>query len=152
MKPDVNKRTEIDYILDFAGNFHAFFQVFKLEYAFLHDWCRVVFARVAVRFLQFFDDVVERSFAELVFFAKSLACFCADFVTGFYRFINFARNFIIFRVNPSVVERVFAFCNFQKACALFKSFRTKSRNFFQFLAAFDFSVYIAVGNDFFSCA
>ena len=94
---------EIDDVLDFARNFHAFFQVFKLKNAFLHNRCRVVFARVAVRFLQFFDNVVERCFAELVFFAQSLACFCADFFTGFYSFVDFARNVVIFGVNPSVV-------------------------------------------------
>ena len=147
MKTDINKGTKVYYITDFTSNLHAFLQIFKLQNALLHDRGWITVTRVAVRLLKFINNVVDCCFTDIIFFAKCLTGFIADFFTFFNCIVNFTGNIIVFRVNPGVIKRVRAFCNLKEACTLFKGFWTKARNLFQIFAACDFSVCVAVSNN-----
>ena len=149
MQTNINKCTKINDVLDFSGNFHSFFQIFKLNDAFLHNWSRITVTRIAVRLLQFFYNIVQSRFADAVFFAQFPALCTVDFSAGFYNRKNLARNTVIFRVNPGIIKRIIAFCNFKESGTLLKRLRTKTRNFFQIFAVCNFSVCIAVFGDFF---
>ena len=148
VQADVNESAEVNDILDFACYLHSDSQILELDDAFLHDWSRVSVSRVAVWLSKLFDDVVQRCFANIVFFAETFLQISRNLFSFFYIRKNLAGNIVIFRVNPGVVQRVRAFGDFQESRALLKGFRTKPRHFFEFLAAGDFAVCIPVSDDF----
>ena len=106
VQADVHKGAEVNDVADFSGHFHAGLKVFKGHDALLHDRRRVVRARVAVGLLQFVNDVVKGRLADRVFFGKLLFKVGSDFFLLLHKRKDFARERIVFGVNPSVVKRV----------------------------------------------
>ena len=149
MQTDIYKRAKVNNIFNLAGNFHSNLEVFKVQNAFLHDWSRIAVARITVRFCKLFNNIVNCSFADTVFFFQLLFQLCGNLFFFLNKRKNFFCNFVVFRVNPSVIKRIWTFWNFQESRALLKCLWSKPRNFFQILAACYFSVCITVGNNFF---
>ena len=90
----------------FAGNFHSNLEVFKVQNAFLHDWSRIAVARITVRFCKLFNNIVNCSFADTVFFFQLLFQLCGNLFFFLNKRKNFFCNFVVFRVNPSVIKRI----------------------------------------------
>ena len=149
VQSDVNKGAEVNDVADFSCHFHAGLEVFKSDDALLHDRSRIVRARVAVGLLQFVNDVVKGCFADRIFFFQLLFKVGGNFFLVLDKRKDFARERIVFGVNPSVVQGVGAFGDFQKARALLKGFWPQAGNFLQVLAACNLSVGVAIGHDLF---
>ena len=152
MQTNVNESSEVNYVFDFACHLHSDSQILKLNDAFLHDWSRVSVAWVAVGLSKLFDDVVQSCLTDVVFFDECFFCISRNLFSALYEIQDFTGNVIVLRVNPSVVERVRAFCDFQEACALLECLWSKSWNFFELFTACDFAVLVTVSNDFLCCA
>jgi len=61
------KSAEVDHILHFAFDLHAWLEVLEAEHAILQKRRRQVFAWVAVGFFELGDDVVQCDIAYAVF-------------------------------------------------------------------------------------
>ena len=148
----VYKGTKVYNVFDFTGYLHAFFKIFKLKNALLHNWGRISVTRIAVWLLQFFYNVAHGCYTNVVFSGNFVNLAGRNRLTCLNHWKNFAGCIVIFGVNPGVIKRVGTFGNFKEACTLFKSFWSKPRNFFKIFAACNLAVCIAVGNNFFSCS
>ena len=121
LDPDVDEGAEIDHILHLAGYLHALFQVLEGKHALGKNGRRQVFARIAVRLLQFHDDVVERRIAHSILLFQRLASLAIRIGSRLDRLQDFRSQGVVLGMHPGIVQLVRALGNLEEARALLES-------------------------------
>ena len=161
-QPDVDERSEVYDVEDFALEFHSRLEIFEFEYAFSEDRLRTIVARVAAGSGDRFENIEYGRDAGREFGGDLLRIRVAKFLTqprelGLVEKVgrrevevgkDLPSDRVTFRVNPGDVERLFAFADLEEARRLGETGFSHLRNVFQLFARLKRSVVLAILDQF----
>ncbi len=141
---NIDEGAEVHDVLDLAGHLHTLAQVLEGQDALLEHGLRVVVARVAVGLLKLGDDIVDGRVADAVLLLERRPLLAARVLARAHALEELARQGVVFRVYPGVIERVRALGDLEEAGALLEALLSHARDLLELVAIDYLAVVVAV--------